>query len=213
MPPVRGRVGSWERGQAGQTTVEWVGLVLLISASLAALVAIATRVDGRLFGAHLAHRLVCAVRGGCDDGDRELVTAYGEADARLVREYAPSIAYEPGVFTLPVDWRECRSHRCSDAPDDRDLDAHRSTRTGTRATVFTHVVRAGGQTYLQYWLYYPDSTSTFAGSAGAWRHTLGRAGLRYPGFHPDDWEGYMVRIDRDGRAWARATAHGCLQPW
>ena len=30
----------------------------------------------------------------------------------------------------------------------------------------------------------------------------------YPGYHDDDWEGHVVRIDRDGRAAVRSTSHG-----
>ncbi len=30
---------------------------------------------------------------------------------------------------------------------------------------------------------------------------------RYPGYHPDDWESYMVRVDRDGKTWVRASSH------
>src|SRR2546423_1741066 len=79
-----------------------------------------------------------AVAGGCDDGDRDLARAYGARTAALVRRNAPSLVYEPGEPSLPVDWRRCRAHRCADAPDDRDLDVHRS-RAGQPATVFTHV--------------------------------------------------------------------------
>jgi hypothetical protein len=83
---------------------------------------------------------------------------------------------------------------------------HRS-RAGKPATVFTHVVRRGGATYIQYWLYYPDSPSTFMGS-----HAILKAlGIHDPAFHPDDWEGYQVKIDRQGRKWVRATAHGHYQ--
>ncbi len=46
-----------------------------------------------------------------------------------------------------------------------------------------------------------------SGSAGS----LLRGTTAYPGFHQDDWEGYQVRIDADGRAWARATSHGHYQ--
>jgi hypothetical protein len=109
-----------------------------------------------------------------------------------------------------VDFRQCRSHRCSDAPDDPQLDVHHSARGDVPATAFTHVVHSGGHTYLQYWLYYPDSNSVFPGSRQLWdvaRYaTLGAAG-RYPGFHRDDWEGYQVEVDPGGRALARATAH------
>ena len=78
-----------------------------------------------------------------------------------------------------MDFRECRSHECSDAPDQENLDVHRgSGRDGAPATVFTRLIRDGDETFIQYWLYYPDSTSTWMGSAGVWNTTLGatRAG-------------------------------------
>jgi hypothetical protein len=175
-------------------------------------------VDGRSFGGFLTHRIVCAVKGGCDDGAAALAGTYGTRDATLLRRHAPDLVYEPGEAQLPVDWRECRARRCADAPDDRDLDAHRS-HSGRRATLFTRVVRRGGRTYLQYWLYYPDSNSTVAGSDKLWRGItrtrLGRGILGgkapYPGFHRDDWEGYQVRVDRDGRVAVRSTSHGHYQ--
>ena len=144
------------RGERGQATVDWTGVVLLVSLALGAIVTFGPRVDGRSFGAFLAHSIVCAVRGGCDDGDDALASAYGERDARLVREYAPNLVYEPGIYTLPIDYRECRAHRCSDAPDDRDLGVHRSTRGRPPATAFTRVRRSGRETFIDYWLYYPD---------------------------------------------------------
>src|SRR5919199_1900162 len=124
--------------QCGQATVEWVALVLFVALVLAAVVAIAPVVDGRSVGGLIAARIACAARGSCgrEAGDDALISAYGARDAALVRRYAPNLVYEPGTRTLPVDWRDCRSHRCSDAPDDRDLDAHRS-RLGMRATAFT----------------------------------------------------------------------------
>ena len=198
--------------------MEWVGLVLLAALSLGGLASAAPAVDGRSFGGFLAHRIVCAVKRGCDDGDAGLGRAHGRRDAALLRSHAPNIVYEPGEESLPVDWRRCRSRRCSDADDDRDSDVHRS-RSGRRATVFTRVVRRRGRLYLQYWLYYPDSNTTWAGSDRLWERSrllplvaraLGGSG-RYPGFHPDDWEGYQVRIDPDGSTWARATAHGHYQ--
>jgi hypothetical protein len=198
--------------ERGQATIEWVGLVLLVALALGALVAVVPVGGGRTLGDAVAHALVCAVRGGCAAeaarGDTELVAAYGARDAALVRRYAPNIAYERGTYTLPVDWRQCRSHRCSDAPDRADLDVHRSTRGGVPATAFTHVVHRGGQTYLQYWFYYPDSTTTWGGLAAIWS-ALELVGGRssYPGFHLDDWEGFQIRIETSGRAFARATAH------
>ena len=199
--------------------MEWVGLVLLAALLLGGAAALAVPgVDGRSFGGFLTHRFVCAVRGGCADGDPQLVAAYGPRDAVLLRRHAPGLAYEPGERQLPVDWRQCRRRACAEAPDDRDLDAHR-TAAGRRATVFTRIVRRGGRTYLQYWFYYPDSNSTIAGSDRLWQRSAlaqlaGRAlrgSSRYPGFHPDDWEGHHVRIDRRGRVAVRSTSHGHYQ--
>ena len=209
---------SFTRSERGQTTVEWTALVLLVACALGAMVTVAPRVDGRSFGGFIAHSIVCAVRGGgCDAGGEELARAHGVADAELLRRYAQGLVYEPGTYVLPVDPRECRSHRCADAPDDRDLDVHASKRGGVRATAFTHVVRRDGSTYLQYWLYYPDSTSTVGNIAGAWNRVADvaqsdagagpEAPKPYPGYHPDDWESVQVRIDRSGQAWVRASSH------
>jgi hypothetical protein len=198
------------RSEHGQATIEWVGLVLLASVLLAGAAAVAgPQVDGRSFGGFLAHRLVCAVRGGCDDGDAALAKAYGSHDAELVRRHAPNMVYEPGERELPVDWRECRKVACSTTPDDRDLDAHRS-HAGRRATVFTRLIHRGGKTYLQYWFYYPDSNTYLAGSDKLWRALarFARAAPDYPGWHPDDWEGYQVRVDRRGNVNVRSTSHG-----
>lgn len=199
--------------ERGQATVEWIGVVLVVALALGALVTVGPRVDGRSFGGFLAHRIACAVKGGCGSMDEPLRVAYGEVDAELVRRYAPNIVYEPGTLTLPVDFRQCREHRCSDARDNRDLDAHRSLRGGQPATAFTRLVRDGGETFIQYWLYYPDSTSTAGNAAGTYRLVTG--GKDYPGFHEDDWESFQVRIDKSGRAWARASSHhgyqGCKQ--
>jgi hypothetical protein len=156
------------------------------------------------------------VLAGCGGEDAGLERAYGGDVAAYVRAYAPGIAYEPGTLTLPVDFRRCRAHRCSDAADARGEDVWRS-RAGRRATVFTHAVdrrEAGGDLFLQYWLYYPDST--YNGTARALsRATPGvlaytPAGLisrKAAGFHRDDWESYQVRVRRDGTVLARASAH------
>src|SRR3954454_19258314 len=146
--------------ETGQATSEWTAVLLLVALVLGAAVAFVPAVDGRSFGSYLAHAIVCAVRGGCGAGGAALATAYGASDAACVRRFAPNIVYEPGTHTLPVDFRRCRSHHCSDAPDDPTLDVSRSGRTGTPATAFTHVVHRGGETFLQYWFYYPDSPST-----------------------------------------------------
>src|SRR4051812_29742472 len=197
------------QAERGQASVEWIGLLLLVSIALAGALSFIPAVDGRPLGAAIARALVCAVKGDCHADGEALRHAYGDRDAALVRANAPNIVYEPGTLTLPVDYRHCRSHRCSDAPDDRDLDVHRSARGSHQATAFTHVVHRGGRTYIQYWLYYPDSPSTFIHSRGASElakahpilraiplgplASLGLNGLiavSDKAFHPDDWEGY-----------------------
>lgn len=216
---------SCERGQA---SIEWVASVLVVAVVLGALTAAVPAVDGRSFGGLIAHVIACAAQGGCRDGDVALRRAYGEADAALVRRHAPGLVFEPGERQLPVDWRGCRRVACATVRDDRDLDAHR-TDAGLRATLFTRVLRRGGRTYIQYWAYYPDSDTEWAGSHDVWdavrdgtRDTpLGaalRAGARlatgstdYPGWHADDWEAVTVRIGRDGRTAMRMTSHGHWQ--
>jgi hypothetical protein len=195
------------RDQHGQASVEWIALLLVVTVALVATLAFVPSLDGRPLGAALARTLVCAVRKDCHSEGAALRRAYGDRDAQLVRANAPNLVYEPGTLTLPVDYRRCRSHRCSDAPDDRDLDVSRSARGGMKATAYTPVVHRGGYTYVQYWLYYPDSPSTFLHSHGI----LKALGLHDPGFHPDDWESFEVRIDRAGEAAVRASAHGHWQ--
>jgi hypothetical protein len=209
-------------GQRGQATLEFAMLVLCAALALGALATFGPRVDGRSLGGFLAFRMVCAVERDCHRDDRALAGAYGERDAALVRDHAPNLVYEPGERQLPVDWRRCRRPQCAEAPDERGLDAHH-TLAGERATVFTHVLRRGGRTYLQYWLYYPDSNTTWAGSDRAWEaawlvpgiQRIVRRAPAYPGAHRDDWEGYVVRIDPDGGVWARASSHrhwqGCKE--
>ncbi len=201
-------------GERGQASVEFVALVSLCCLAVGALLALRGGFDGRDTGGFLARHLVCAVTGRCDRDEGRLVAAYGERTAASVRALAPNLVYEPGERELPVDWRECRRVSCSVAPDDPALDAHvaagHARPAGSRATAFTHVIRRGGRLYIQYWLYYPDSNTTLAGSDRIWAHVLGWVGP-YPGFHRDDWEGAFVRVDPDGRVWLRASSHGHFQ--
>jgi hypothetical protein len=205
--------------ERGQATIEWTAVVLLVALAFASLLALALpHVDGRSYGGALARAILCAARGGCDDGRDALVAAYGSRDAALVRDYAPNIVYEPGEKEIPIDYRTCRTTACGDAPDDPSLDVSQ-TNTGVPASVFTHVVHDGGQTFIQYWFYYPDSNTTWGGSDKAYKvatspvnlaHKLWRKvpqAPRYPGFHNDDWEGYQVELDPGGAVRVRATAH------
>jgi hypothetical protein len=206
------------RGQRGQACVEFVALVAVACLALGALLAVAPVVDGRAVGGFLARHVVCAVSGRCADAERELVRAYGERDAARVRALAPHLAYERGERQLPVDWRQCRRPGCATAPDDAALDAH-VTDTGLRATAFTRLIRRDSGLYVSYWLYYPDSNTTLAGSDRLWERSWLLPRLRelvegtpdYPGYHRDDWEGVVVRVDPDGSAWVRASSHGRFQ--
>jgi hypothetical protein len=205
-------------GEGGQATVELVALLLLCCLTFSALFAASGGFDGRSVGGFLARHAVCAVSGRCDRDERALVGAYGARDAATVRALAPSLVYEGGERQLPVDWRKCRQAECATAPDAPDLDAHLA-RGRERATAFTRLIRRDGRLYVQYWLYYPDSNSTLAGSDELWERSWLLPRLRralagssdYPGFHRDDWEGVFVRVDPDGKAWVRATSHGHLQ--
>jgi len=204
--------------QAGQATVEWIGVVLVVALAAAALYAAAPVADGRSIGGFLAHHVVCAATAGCKAGERELERAYGEEIARTVRELASNLVYEPGERQLPVDWRQCRRAQCAMAPDDPALDSHTSE-ARVRASAFTRVIRRSGRLYIEYWLYYPDSNSALAGSNRIWERSWILPRVRrlvagtpdYPGFHRDDWEGILIRLDRDGSTWVRASSHGHFQ--
>jgi hypothetical protein len=176
------------RGERGQATLEWTALVLVVAVALGGALYAAAALDAPWIG----RALRCAILAGCRGEDAELEAAYGRDAAAVVRAYAPGVVYERGTRTLPVDFRTCRSRRCSDAPDRWAADVWRSD-AGRQATVFTHVVdrrSAGGDLYIQYWLYYPDSTY-----------------LRGVARHDDDWESYQLRITQQGRVFARASAH------
>jgi hypothetical protein len=201
------------RGERGAATVEWTALVLLVAVVLGSGLWAAGLVDG----SGLARRLRCAIAGAaCERSRPALEAAYGAEVAALVRDYAPGIVYERGTGVLPVDYRRCRSRRCSDAPDRRGRNVW-STPAGLRATVFTRVIdrrASGGDLFIQYWMYFPDSTwsrtAHRASQRGGRLFALTPAGMltrRVAGHHRDDWESYQVRIAPQGIVHARAAAH------
>jgi hypothetical protein len=189
------------RSEGGQATVEWSALLLVVAMLFAALAYAASRTDAWRVGESVVHGLACAVGGDCDEQHADpLAEAYGGETAKLVRRYSPNVAYERRSAELPVDFRRCRKLDCSNGTDVAS-EVERSS-AGLPVMAFTRVVdgrRSGGSLYIQYWFYYPES---FSGG-------IGRIfGHRWPGYHADDWEGYQVRVTRDGAASARATAHG-----
>src|SRR6266516_2378150 len=125
----------------------------------------------------------------CGSGSAEpaLVRAYGRRLAAEDRSHAPEVDYEAGMTALPVDFRTCRGPVCGNGPSKgavwrsdsgepaaafvRVVDCRRPT-----AMVMPGVhcdgrglpndgdfpERGGplaGHLFIQYWLYYEDSTS------------------------------------------------------
>lgn len=185
------------RGERGQAGVEWVALLLLVAAALAAAATLAG-----VPAAWLPPALRCAVFRACGEPGA-LRAAYGAEVGEVVRAQAPSLAYERGTFALPMDFRRCHEHLCADAPDRAGPVSH-SARGNLPAAAFTRVVdrrEGGGDLFLQFWLYYPDSTYVSRPVARVLDHVDGGA------YHRGDWESYQVRLARPGSARARASAH------
>jgi hypothetical protein len=180
--------------ERGQGTVEWVGLVAVVSLLLLGLVTAGVRVPGAELARAVASRILCAAALADRCGDEPtLIAAYGSDVGKLVREHMPTILFEQGSRALPVDFRRCRSSECGDGSA-RGL-VHQ-TDAGLPVTAFVHVIERGGSLYIQYWLYYADSATLrgvpIAGSAG---------------YHHDDWESVQIRIGPDGRVDERASSH------
>ncbi len=131
--------------EQGQGTVEWVGLVAVVSLALLALIALGVRVPGAGLARAVASRILCAasLADGCGD-EPTLIATYGDEIGRLVRRHMPTLLLERGSRALPVDFRRCRAVVCGDGTP-RGL-VHRTDR-GAHVTAFVHVVdcRAGGR--------------------------------------------------------------------
>jgi hypothetical protein len=201
------------RSERGQGTIEWVGLVLLVSLAMLGLVAAGAQVPGATTARALADRILCAAALGDGCGDEPtLIAAYGSEVGKLVRRGMPMLAFEQGSRAVPVDFRRCRSSECGDASGEGLL--HR-TDDRLPVTAFVHVIdcreeeaerseAAGadcsgdraGNLYVQYWTYYADSATL---------RDLPVAGER--GYHADDWESVQLRFRPDGSIDERASSH------
>lgn len=201
------------RSQRGQSTVEWVGLLLVVALLLAALLAAGVRVPGAALARAIASKILCAAALADNCGDEPvLIAAYGPEVGRLVREHMPSLLFERGSRAVPVDFRRCRSSACGDGAEHGLV---RRSERGLPVTAFVHVVdcrpeaaqeteaagadcsgERAGNLYLQYWTYYVDS-ATFRGVP-----VLGTAG-----YHRDDWESVQIRIRPGGEVDVRASSH------
>jgi hypothetical protein len=218
------------RADGGQSTVEWVALVLLVSLALSFLGALAgLGLPGAALARAITDKLVCAtgLGDGCPGGGdpSALARTYGEDVAALVSEHAPMILYEPGMRALPVDYRRCREDACADGPESGRVWRSES---GESTVAFVHVIDCRGSSptaaaqaaadcsgdrsgnlYLQYWVYYPGS-ATGEGSVapGLIRQVSG--GRTY---HPDDWESFTVRLGPAGGFQRASSHHGYGKGW
>jgi hypothetical protein len=202
------------RDQRGQSTVEWVGLLLLVSSLLAVLAAAGARLPGTKLARAIASRVLCAasLADGCDGDEPVLIAAYGTEVGKLVREHMPSLLFERGSRAVPVDFRRCRSTACGDGAEHGYV---RRTDAGLPVSAFVHVVdcrpdaressEAAGadcsgtgasNLYIQYWTYYADSATLRS------IPVVGEEGL-----HKDDWEGVQIRIRPAGSVDERASSH------
>jgi hypothetical protein len=137
-PPYVCTTTGTSRGERGQGTVEWVGLVAVVALVMVGLVATGVRVPGAALARIVGARILCAVALVDRCGDEPvLIAAYGTEVGELVREHMPSLAFEEGSRALPVDFRRCRSSVCGDGSD-RGLVER--TDSGLPVTAFAHVV-------------------------------------------------------------------------
>jgi hypothetical protein len=221
-PPASGQC---DRGrERGQSTVEWLGLILLVTLAIAALALVAgARIPGWLLAKAVGERIVCAVRLSEDcAAEPQLRAAHGSELVAMLRAHAPTLLYEDGMTALPVDFRRCRQDSCAEGAGSGAVSR---TDSGRPVVAFTHVVdcradataetEAAGMDcsgarasnlYLQYWFYYPGS-ATGEGSTplkGPIRKVSTAIGRST--YHPDDWESLQIRIGPDGR-FARASSH------
>jgi hypothetical protein len=199
--------------ERGQSTVEWMGLLLLVALLLASLLAAGVRLPGGVLAREIASRILCAASLADSCGDESaLIAAYGSEVGKLVRAHMPSLLFEQGSRAVPVDFRRCRSTACGDGAEHGYV---RRTEAGLPVSAFAHVIDCrpeavdlsqaegidcsgprAGNLYIQYWTYYADSATL-----------RGIPIVGDEGFHRDDWEGVQIRIRPDGSVDARASSH------
>jgi hypothetical protein len=203
-------VGNAERGQA---TIEWAGLVCLVSLLIVGLLAAGVRVPGAALARLISSRVLCAAALADHCGDEPvLIAAYGTEVGELVRWHMPSLLFERGSRALPVDFRRCRETECGDGAKRGFV---RRTDAGLPVSAFVNVIDCrpdgaedaeavgancsglrAGNLYIQYWTYYADSATLRDVPIAA-----------EAGYHSDDWEGVQVRIRPDGSVDERASSH------
>jgi len=147
----------------GSATVEQTGLILLVAAAFAGLVAFQLLLrdpPGRELGQRVANRIACGPRALETCNQHPAVSAYGWPVARLVRYLAPVPMARPGpdgTPLVPVDFRYCQRSSCA-VPQAGERGS-RLTTANRRTTVYTEVTdrRAStGTIDITYWLYRPS---------------------------------------------------------
>ncbi|MGA7434541.1 MAG: hypothetical protein WBW44_02860 [Solirubrobacterales bacterium] len=199
------------RSGSGQSTVEWVGLTLLVAGLMVAVGFAGVRVPGVALLHSISRQVLCAVSlSETCDRQGSLEGAYGHSAARLVRDQTPELLYGRDMLGLPVDFRTCRSAYCAEGPAEG---AVTESEAGEAVTLFTRVVDCRAETqraaaglqcegefegsiWIQYWAYYPESASL-----------RGAPVLEDEGYHRHDWESVQVRIEPDGTVSQRASSH------
>lgn len=196
---------------SGQSTVEWVGLVLLAGLLMLGLATAGARLPGPGLIHSVSRQMLCAasLSGFCArQGSLDL--AYGRDAAEIVRNQAPELLYGRDMLGLPVDYRTCRSPYCAEGTGEGEI---AESMAGEPVTLFTRVIdcrdesgrsNSGadcsgdrqGSMWVQYWAYYPESASL-----------RGAPVLEGKGWHRHDWESVQVRIDPDGTISQRASSH------
>src|SRR5215218_6024405 len=96
--------------ERGQTTVEWTGLLLLVTLVLGAVATFAPSVGDRAVGRALARRIACAARGACGLEAPNLAADASASTRRLVAS-APASS-SPRVSSAPAS----SAPRVSSAP-------------------------------------------------------------------------------------------------
>jgi hypothetical protein len=148
------------RHNRGAATVEQVGLVLLVAAMMAALIAAIAASpptdEARELGLALARKLRCGptMPGPC--WQDPLTVAYGRPLAGAVRALAPpprAIRARDGTPLEPVDFRYCRSESCAIPGPKPGLTA--SNRRVSDFVSVTDQRRSAGSVEITYWLYRP----------------------------------------------------------
>ena len=200
------------RCERGQASVEWVGLVLLASLALGALAAAAPAVDGRSFGGlHVPPHRVRGRRARLRAGERR-----ARPRLRRSRRRAPA---PPRAGDRLRAWRGVTAGGLAPLSRSRVLGRPRRPRprrpSNPRRACRPRPSRAWctreGAPICSTGSTTPTPTRRRWGRTGLGRRSPLRLLGPYPGFHADDWEGYAVRVDRDGRSSVRATSHGHWQ--